>query len=225
MVFQSVESGLGSGSAESSASTGEMEPMGGDGTGEDGEGAAIPVRFPLGPFRPEPYLARTRRRALIRELAGFPSDLRIRVVGLSRGELDTPVYGGGWTVRHVVHHLADIHMMGYLRFKLAVTQVRPEVPSIRGSAWAHFADARKGAGIHASLVLLRALHLRWVRFLRPLPEEDFLKEYLDPERGAVSLEVALQYYAWHGRHHLGQILGVSRGVMDPRRSEGVREGG
>jgi hypothetical protein len=71
---------------------------------------------------------------------------------------------------------------------------------------------------------MRALHLRWVRFLRPLPEEDFLREYLDPERGPISLEGALQYYAWHGRHHLGQIVGVSRGFGDPRRREGVREG-
>jgi uncharacterized damage-inducible protein DinB len=201
--------------------------MGGDGTGVDGEGEAeaIPVRFPLGPFRPHPYLNRTRRRALVRELAGFPSDLRIRVVELSRGELDTPVYPGGWTVRQVVHHLADAHLMGYLRFKLAVTQDRPEVPLLHGSAWSQLPDARKGAGIRVSLHLMRALHLRWVRFLRPLPEEDFLREYVDPERGPVSLEVALQYYVWHGRHHLGQILGVTRGARDPRGREGVRGDG
>lgn len=196
-----------------------------DGAGRDGSGAPDRVRFPLGPFRPRPPMDRTRRRALVRELTGFPGDLRVRVEGLGRGELDTPVYTEGWTIRQVVHHLADAHMTGYLRCKLAVTLNEPNVPPFEAEPWAQLPDARKGAGIQPSLVLLWALHRRWVRFLRPLPEENFRRKYLDPERGAISLETALEYYAWHGRHHLAQIVRASHGFRDPRGRDGVREGG
>jgi hypothetical protein len=52
--------------------------------------------------------------------------------------------------------------------------------------------------------------VRWVRFLRTLGDEEFAMGYRDPARGAVTLETDLQYYAWHGRHHLAQILAVWR---------------
>ncbi len=32
-----------------------------------------------------------------------------------------------WTVRQIVHHLADSHLNGYVRFRLALTEDRPAI--------------------------------------------------------------------------------------------------
>ena len=39
----------------------------------------------------------------------LPERLRAAVSGLSDAQLDTPYREGGWTVRQVVHHVADSH--------------------------------------------------------------------------------------------------------------------
>ena len=49
------------------------------------------------------------------------------VAGLTDAQLDTPYRPGGWTVRQVVHHLADSHIHSYIRFKLALTEDEPTV--------------------------------------------------------------------------------------------------
>ena len=34
---------------------------------------------------------------------------------------------GSWTVRELVHHLADSHMNAFVRFKLALTEENPTI--------------------------------------------------------------------------------------------------
>lgn len=182
----------------------------GEGGGSMADTGFDPSHYPLGPFRPSSHLNRTRRRALVRELADFPADLRVRVWDLPPADMDIRVRPGGWTIRQVVDHLADAHLVGYLRAKLAVTSDVPEVPPFDAGNWAGLGDEGEGSTVRASVTLISSLHTRWVRFLRALPDEAYLREYRDPERGPVSLEFALQYYTWHGRHHLAQIIGASR---------------
>lgn len=181
---------------------------GGDGQGTKAEAESHRLRHPLGPFRASPSLSQTRRRALMRELAGYPGDLRARISDLPPSELERAVRPGGWTVRQVVHHLGDAHLVGYLSAKLAATGDLPAIPPFDGAAWAKLREADEGTGVEDSLGLLASLHTRWVGFLRARPAEGFLREYMDPVRGRISLDVAIQYYTWHGRHHLAQIVGV-----------------
>ena len=64
-----------------------------------------------------------------------------------------------------------------------------------------------------SLVLLDALHQRWVAFLRTLKPEDWTRTFRHPERGVVTLDKTLGLYAWHGRHHIAHVrLIVGSGV-------------
>src|ERR1017187_3318078 len=51
---------------------------------------------------------------------------------------------GGWTVRQVVHHVADSHMNAYVRFRLALTEDDPLIKPYNQAAWAELADARTG---------------------------------------------------------------------------------
>ena len=84
-------------------------------------------RFPVGHFvRPEDVTADDRIYA-IAELAELPSQLRNAVDGLDQEQLDTPYRKDGWTVRQLVHHIADSHMTAFLRLRKALTEDWPIV--------------------------------------------------------------------------------------------------
>jgi hypothetical protein len=162
------------------------------------------LRYPLGRFQPATGLTGAEREAHIRSIASLPKELRAVVSGLSAEQLDTPYRPAGWSVRQVVHHLPDSHMNGYVRFKLAVTELEPTIRTYDEAAWAELADA-SGEDIESSLLLLEALHRRWTHFLRSLGGEQFERTVMHPELGRITLETNLQLYAWHGRHHLAHI--------------------
>lgn len=164
-------------------------------------------RFPIGRFDPRPQLSEGERRDLIEDLAEFPARLEETLAEMTPEELDTPYRPGGWTVRQVVHHLADSHLHSYLRFKLAVTEEEPRINAYPEAVWAELPDAREG-DLSWSMALLSGLHARWTAFLRELPPEAFQRTMHHPEQGQVRLERHLQLYAWHCRHHLAHIASV-----------------
>jgi uncharacterized damage-inducible protein DinB len=138
-----------------------------------------------------------------------PTRLREAVQGLTDEQLDTPYRDGGWTVRQVIHHVADSHMHSYARFRFALTEPSPTIHPYDEAAWAELPDA-KAAPVEVSLALLDALHHRWMFLLRSLDGEALAKVFVHPEHGPVSLLDAVSLYAWHGRHHTAHITALRR---------------
>ncbi|HLI30711.1 MAG TPA: putative metal-dependent hydrolase, partial [Terriglobia bacterium] len=136
-----------------------------------------------------------------------PARLRAAVKGLSDAQLDTPYREGGWTVRQVVHHLADSHMNSYVRFRLALTESEPTIKTYDQTRWAELRDART-APVEPSLALLESLHKRWVLLLKSLEAADFSRTFRHPDRGTMTLDQNLALYAWHGRHHVAHITSL-----------------
>jgi hypothetical protein len=77
-------------------------------------------RYPIGPFIPTPADPDEPAR-LVDEIAALPELLAEALAGASETDLGRTYRDGGWTVRQVVHHLADSHLNAYTRFKLALT--------------------------------------------------------------------------------------------------------
>ncbi len=140
--------------------------------------------------------------------------MRAAIAGLNEEQLDTPYRDGGWTVRQVVHHVADSHMNAYVRFRLALTEQEPVIKPYDEAAWAELADA-KDAPPEISLALIDALHDRWTRLLRSMSGADFLRQFRHPELGAVPLEKNLALYAWHGKHHVAHITRLRERMQWP----------
>ncbi|MGB6973420.1 MAG: bacillithiol transferase BstA [Terracidiphilus sp.] len=163
-------------------------------------------RFPVGRFRAPAESSAAGRAEELAVLRGLPSRLRQAVDGLSDARLDTPYREGGWTVRQVVHHVADSHMNSYLRFKLALTEDWPAIKPYDEAAWANLADST--SPIDVSLTLLDSLHARWVALLQSLGEAEFARGYVHPESGRQTLATALALYAWHSRHHTAHITAL-----------------
>lgn len=165
------------------------------------------LRYPIGEFKKPKSVSPAERERFIQEIASAPSQLRDAIRGLNQSQLDTPYRDGGWTVRQVAHHLPDSHMNAYVRFKLAVTEDAPTIKPYQEALWAEVPEA-KTAPIEMSLDLLDALHARWIAALRAVPAETFDRAYLHPEMGPTTLNQQLALYAWHGRHHVAQIVGL-----------------
>lgn len=162
-------------------------------------------RYPIGRFAVPAAVTGDDRERWIGEIGDAPGQLREAVRGLADAQFDTPYREGGWTIRHVVHHLPDSHLNAYTRFKLALTEDNPTIKPYDESRWAELADV-KAAPIGVSLTLLEALHRRWVLLMRAMREEDWLRTFFHPEhQKALRLDRILAMYAWHGRHHVAHI--------------------
>ncbi|MBM3884500.1 MAG: putative metal-dependent hydrolase [Gemmatimonadetes bacterium] len=166
----------------------------------------IDLAYPLGRFeRPTNATAaeRTERIARIRDLA---SELRGAVHGLTDPQLDTPYRPGGWTVRQVVHHLADSHTNALTRLKIALTEENPTIRPYQEKGFAELVDAR--LPIEPSLQMLDGAHARLVTLFEAMTPDDFARPYVHPVTGPQILDVLLAMYAWHGRHHTAHITGL-----------------
>ncbi len=164
-------------------------------------------RYPIGRFAFDANATPDKRAGWIHDITELPAYVRRSVAGLSPAQLDTPYREGGWCPRQIVHHLADSHMNSFIRFKLALTENNPQIKPYDQDAWAKLPDVI-GVDIAASLSLLDGLHARFAALLTSLRPEDFQKTFLHPENGPMTLDRTLQTYAWHGKHHTGQILGL-----------------
>ena len=162
------------------------------------------LKYPIGKFK---YTTGPDELTIsLERISSLPGRLRSAVSGLTIDQLDTPYRAGGWTLRQVIHHIADSHINAYTRFKLAVTEENPEIRPYDEARWAECEEAKHGE-VELSLNLLDALHKRLVIFLKSLNSGDLNRTYYHPasKKKSKIIEV-LSMYAWHGDHHLAHIL-------------------
>lgn len=163
------------------------------------------IRYPIGKFVHEGEVTQEQTNIWIGQLEEQPAKLRQAVSGLSGDQLNSPYREGGWTIRQVVHHLADAHLNGYMRHRLALTEERPTIKPFLENGWVELIDAKHG-DISPSLLLLEGLVARWVMLLRSLNTEDLKREFYHPEaEKTFTLAYTLGMYTWHGNHHLAHI--------------------
>lgn len=145
---------------------------------------------------------------MIAEIRDLPRNLRSALSTRSEDNVDVPYREGGWTIRQVVHHIADSHMNGYIRFRLGLTEDKPTVKPYDEVEWAKLPDSK--LPVEFSVAILENLHHRWTVMLELTPTEAFAREVVHPDNGVMSLDKVLQLYAWHGRHHVAHIANAPR---------------
>lgn len=147
------------------------------------------------------------RREKIAKIQDLPSQAERAVNGLSEHQLDTPYRANGWTVRQVLHHLADSHMNAFIRTKLILTEENPTLKTYEQEDWAQTPDAR-ALPAETSLNILTGLHERWVHLLRNTKGEEWRRTAMHPENGLMTLDDIVALYARHGENHVAQITGL-----------------
>jgi uncharacterized damage-inducible protein DinB len=165
-------------------------------------------RYPVGKFAFNANANEKEIQQWISEIENLPAQLRNAVKGLKDEQLNTAYRPDGWTLRQVVHHVADSHMHAYTRIKLAVTENKPTIKPYEEKLWAEMEDSKKLAP-EISLSLLDALHTRWVYTLKKLSAEDLNKTVFHPEsKREMSVKFLIALYSWHGRHHCAHITSL-----------------
>lgn len=163
------------------------------------------LRYPKGRFSSKESYTSEEVKAFIQRIGAAPSQIELTAKALSdKGILDVPYREGGWTARQVLHHLPDSHLNAYVRIKWTLTEETPIIKAYNEKAWATTAETL--ADPADSVVLLKALHTKWVTLLNSLKEEDFSKKFYHPDsKKHVRLDQVIAIYAWHGEHHLGHL--------------------
>ena len=152
-------------------------------------------------------MTESEREDRIKKLEQLPSLAEHAVRGLTDKQLDTPYRAGGWTVRQVIHHLADSHMNAYIRAKLIITEQNPTLKTYEQEEWARTPDA-SALAVQSSLDILRGVHNRWVHLLRTVGPDAWKRTGMHPESGLMTLDDLLALYARHGDNHVAQITGL-----------------
>ena len=165
------------------------------------------LKYPIGKFQKPETLTEKHIQLWIQDVALLPHQIRQAVNELTDEQLGTPYRPDGWTVRQVVHHVADSHMNAYIRFKLALTEENPTIKPYEEALWAELPDSKMD--IEISLNIIDNLHARWVTILRGMTEKDFEQTFFHPaQQKSSALKTIVGMYSWHGRHHVAHITNL-----------------
>ncbi len=163
------------------------------------------LKYPIGQANISASISNDQIDKWIAVLEEFPTKLKNLVSNLNDDQLDTPYREDGWTVRQVVHHLADSHHHSYIRFKWTLTEKNPKIKAYFEQEWAELHDS-KSAPISLSLNALASTHAKLVYFLKGVSKDDLQNYFIHPETDTkVKLTSNIGIYAWHSMHHYAHI--------------------
>jgi len=162
------------------------------------------LRFPMGHFEPIINISQEERTKLINQIPEINKTLRNITKELEPDQLDLPYRQNGWTIKQIIHHLADNDMNAYIRFKRALTEDEPMASSYREDLWAELIDYTN-LPVENSLILIEILHNRFAVLLKGLKSDDFSRPLKTQVLGSITLDIALQRFVWHNKHHIAQI--------------------
>ena len=166
------------------------------------------LRYPIGKFDPSLIINKEVIDESILKIERLSQKLRTSIKDFDDSQLNTPYRTDGWTVRQVIHHIADSHMHAYIRFHWALTEINPKIKAYDEQAWAEL-PYQNEAPVEDSISLLAYLHKKWALLLKNMSAEDFRKTYVHPKGDKVyTLNKVAALYAWHGDHHLAHITSL-----------------
>jgi hypothetical protein len=167
----------------------------------------IHLKYPIGKFQPDSSYEKSAIDSFIVRIEMLPAKLIAAATTLNNEQLDTPYRDGGWTVRQVIHHVADSHSNAYIRTKWTLTEATPIIKAYAEKPWAETAETK--LPIDLSLNVLVALHAKWVALAKSLSLNELSQKFIHPEsKKEVRLDQMLGMYAWHGEHHLAHITSL-----------------
>jgi len=162
-------------------------------------------KYPIGSYAKPDQITPDMIAASIARMESLPIRLTKLVMDMTPEQLSNSYREGGWTGRQIVHHIADSHVNGYIRLKLALTAEHPTIAPYDENQWAEIDEAKNGE-VEIPLALIAAIHARLVNTLKRTAYNDFKRTYYHPQYDRmVPLDEFLSLYAWHGDHHMAQL--------------------
>ncbi len=140
-------------------------------------------------------------------------DKTLKHFNLSDEQLSRSYAPGKWSVRFLLHHLADAETVLYDRVRRTISEPRQVIWAFDQDGWAKNLDyaampldisRRIYESVRAGLVHQARLHYESRGHL----------EFIHSETGVRTLKMEFDKIAAHNEHHLGQIEAALKGVRE-----------
>lgn len=161
------------------------------------------TRYPIGELQVPKKVTLENIQEWLKKIETYTIRLRENVDSLSDDELSKTYRDGSWTVRQLVHHIADSQLNMYQRLKLALTDENPTVPAFDQEKWAIQPDTK--LPIESSIKMLEGINERIVSLGYSLTEEQLDRAFTHQENGKITAATKVAKLAWHEEHHLAHI--------------------
>lgn len=161
------------------------------------------VKFPIGQLQVPENVTAENMEEWLNKIETYAARLRETVGILNDEELAKTYREGAWTVRQLVHHIADSQLNMYQRLKLALTDDNPTIPGFDEEKWAVQPDTE--LPVECSLKMLEGINERIVCLGKTLTEEQLNRVFTHQVNGEIRLTAKLAKLAWHEEHHLAHI--------------------
>jgi hypothetical protein len=125
--------------------------------------------------------------------------------GLGQDQLDSSAAPGEWSVRQIIHHVADTEIIAGARLRLILAEDGVAVPSYDQEELARAADPGSRS-VEASLALVGAIHQANVELMTALVPSAWDRAGFHPEIGRYTVDEWLERRARHLRGHAEQII-------------------
>ncbi|WP_026908415.1 YfiT family bacillithiol transferase [Paucisalibacillus globulus] len=161
------------------------------------------VKFPIGKLQVPEKVTSENIQDWLTQIETYTTRLRETVDSLSDEELSKTYRDGSWTVRELVHHIADSQLNMFQRLKLALTDENPTVPNFDQDKWAVQPDTK--LPVESSTKMLEGINERIVSLGHSLTEEQLERSFVHQINGRITVATKLAKLAWHEEHHLAHI--------------------
>ncbi|PSL41559.1 putative damage-inducible protein DinB [Planomicrobium soli] len=161
------------------------------------------VKFPIGKLEVPENVKAEDVQGWLGKIGTYTTRLREAVDGLDDEQLAKKYREGSWTVRQLVHHIADSQLNMYQRLKLALTDDNPTVPAFDQEKWAALPDNE--LPVESSIRMLEGLNERIVSLGQHVTEEQLNRVFTHETNGEISVATKLAKLSWHEEHHLEHI--------------------
>ncbi|PIC85879.1 metal-dependent hydrolase [Sporosarcina sp. P20a] len=160
-------------------------------------------RFPIGELHVPEHVTLEDVQQRLQEIASYTTRLRETVDSLNDKELNKTYREGAWTVRQLVHHIADSQLTMYQRLKLALTGDNPTAPDFDQKKWALLPDTE--LPVEPSIRMLEGINERIVALGNSLTEAQLHRTFIHQVNGEIKVAKKVPKLAWHEEHHLAHI--------------------
>ena len=161
------------------------------------------VAYPIGKLQVPKQVTVENIQEWLKEIETYTIRLRETVDSLDDEELSRTYRNGSWTVRQLVHHIADSQLTMYQRLKLALTDENPTAPAFDQEKWAIQPDTK--LPVESSTKMLEGINERIVSLGNSLTEEQLNRVFTHQKNGEITVATKIAKLAWHEEHHLAHI--------------------
>ncbi len=161
------------------------------------------VKYPIGTLEVPVKVTLEHIQEWLTKIETYASRLRETVGSLNENDLNKTYRQGAWTVRQLVHHVADSQLNMYQRLKLALTDDNPTVTPFNEEKWAVQPDTN--LPVESSIKMLEGINERIVFLGQSLTEEQLDRAFIHQINGEITVAKKVAKLAWHEEHHLAQI--------------------